>query len=252
MKIPTRQRNSDQNILRYIQQQLTRQDSQHIPEHATNLALQAFFGFSQVIHAFLELAFDATVPKFLGLLEHIFLVDGTTGRRRVGIREPHKKFVEVASSAFAGKISVVCGCSKANSLRGPSKGVANGVCQALKVVRVEVHLVADNVVVGWASRALQTAMSLEEKVVFIDSSDTTVNDCARFGVPVMICTGGFRGIEPGVVPLATNNHRQFWAIRTLRRIKFPEGCSNLGNFVVNDNGELTLNRRRIRRSTEKN
>ena len=93
-------------------------------------------------------------------------------------------------------------------------------------------------------------MSLEEKVVLVDSSDTTVNDRAWFGVPVMICTGGFRGIKPGVMPLATNDDGQLWAIGPLRRIKFPEGCPNLGYFVLDDNGELTLHRRFIKRSTE--
>ncbi len=93
-------------------------------------------------------------------------------------------------------------------------------------------------------------MSLEEKVVLVNGSDAAVNDRARFGVPIMICTGGFRGIKPGVMSLATNNDGQPWAIRTLGRIKLPEGCPNLGNFVVDDNGELTLNRRRISRSTE--
>jgi hypothetical protein len=205
---------------------------------------------SQVKHAFLEFTFDTTVPKFIGLFEHVFLIDGTTGGSRIGIREPHKKLVEVTPSTFAGKISVVCGSSKADSLRGPSKGVANGICQALKVVRVQVHLIADNVVVSWASRALQTAMSLEEKVVLIDSSDTAVNDRARFGIPVMICAGGFRWIKPGVMPLATNDDGQLWAVRTLRRIKLPEGCPNFGNFVLDDNGELTLNRHRIRWSAE--
>ena len=205
-----------------------------------------FLGYSQVIHGFLEFAFDATVPKFLGLFEHVFLIYGTTGRRRIGIGEPHKKFVEVAPPTLASKISVVCGSSKADSLRGPSKGVANGICQALKVVRIQVHLVADNIVVSWASRALQAAMSLEEKVILIDSSDTAVNDRARFRIPIMICAGWFRGIKPGVMSLATNDDGQLWTIRTLGRIKLPEGCPNLGNFVVDDNGELTLNRYRIR------
>jgi hypothetical protein len=79
--------------------------------HVKNLRLQVFLGLSQVIHAFLEFAFDATVPKFLGLLEHVFLINGTTGGRRIGIREPHKKLVKVAPSTLAGKISVVCGSS---------------------------------------------------------------------------------------------------------------------------------------------
>ena len=158
--------------------------------------------------------------------------------------------MEVASPTLAGKISVVCGSSKADSLRGPSKGVANGICQALKVVRIQVHLVAKNVVVSWASRALQTAVSLEKKVILIDSSDTAVNDRARFRIPIVICAVGFRGIKPGVMSLATNDDGQLWTIRTLGRIKLPEGCPNLGNFVLDDNGELTLNRCRIRRGAE--
>jgi hypothetical protein len=94
-------------------------------------------------------------------------------------------------------------------------------------------------------------MSLEEKVVLIDSSDTAVNDRARFRIPVMICAGRFCGIKPGVMSLATNDDGQLWTIRTLGRIKLPEGCPNLGNFVLDDNGELTLNRCRIKRCANK-
>ena len=70
--------------------------------HTTTVDSALRVNASQVIHAFLELAFDATVPKFLGLLEHVFLIDGTTGRRGIGIGEPHKKLVEVAAPALAG------------------------------------------------------------------------------------------------------------------------------------------------------
>ena len=92
-------------------------------------------------------------------------------------------------------------------------------------------------------------MSLEEKVVLVNGSDTAVNDRARFGVPIMVCADGFRGIKPGVMSLATNDDGQLRAIRTLGRIELPEGCPYLGNFIVDDNGELTLNRRRIRWTT---
>ncbi len=92
-------------------------------------------------------------------------------------------------------------------------------------------------------------MSLQEKVVLVNSCDTTVNDRAWSGIPVMICTGGFCGIKPGMVSLATNDDGQLGAIRTLSRVKLPEGCPNLGNFVIDDNRELTLNERHIRRNT---
>jgi len=94
--------------------------------------------------------------------------------------------MEVASPAFAGEISIIRGGCQADSLRSPSKGVADGVRQAMKVVRIHVHLITDDVVMGWASRPLQAAMGLEEKVVFVDSSDTAIDNCTWFWISVVV------------------------------------------------------------------
>lgn len=130
--------------------------------------------------------------------------------------------MEVASPAFAGEISIVRGGCQADSLRGPSKGIADGVRQALKVIRIHVHLITDDVVMGWASRPLQATMGLEEKVVLVDSSDTAIDNCTRFWISVVVCIYGFCGIKSGMVPLATNNNRQLGTIKALGSVKLLE------------------------------
>lgn len=93
---------------------------------------------------------------------------------------------------------------------------------------------------GWAGRSLQSAMSLEEEVVFIDGGDTTIDYCTRLWISVVICVGGFRGVESGMVPLATNNNTELGAILTLGGVKLPKRRSNFWNFVPNDDRKLAL------------
>jgi hypothetical protein len=114
--------------------------------------------------------------------------------------------VKVASSAFAGEIGVVRGGCEANSLRGSCKGIADRVRQTLEVVRVHDHLITDNVVMSWTGRSLQSTMSLEEEIVLIDSGDPTIDNCTRLWISVVIRVGGLRGVESGMMPLATNNN----------------------------------------------
>jgi hypothetical protein len=150
--------------------------------------------------------------------------------------------VKVASSAFAGEIGVVRGGCEANSLRGSCKGIADCVRQTLEVVRKHVQLITDNVVMSWAGRSLQSTMSLEEEIVLIDGGDTTIDNCTRLWISVVICVGGLRGVESGMMPLATNNNSQLGAILTLDGVKLLERRSNLWNFVINDDSELALRR----------
>jgi len=91
-------------------------------------------------------------------------------------------------------------------------------------------------------------MSLKEEVVLIDGSDTTIDDCTRLWISIVICVGGLRGVESGMMPLATNNNTQLGAILTLGGVKLSERRSNFWNFVVNDDRELALKRGYIRRS----
>ncbi len=148
--------------------------------------------------------------------------------------------MKVASSAFAGEIGVVRGGCEAHSLRGPCEGIADCVRQTLEVIRIHVHLITDNVVMSWAGRPLQSTMGLEEEVVLIDGGDTTIDNCTRLRISVVICVGGLRGVESGMMPLATNNDTQLGAVLTLGGVKLPERRSNFWNFVINDDRELAL------------
>ncbi len=120
--------------------------------------------------------------------------------------------MKVASSPFAGKIGVVRGGCEADSLRGPCKGVADCVRQTLEVVRIHVHLVTDNVVMGWAGGSLQSTMSLEEEVIIVDGGYTTIDNCTRLWISVVICVGGLCRVESCMMPLATNDNSQLGAI----------------------------------------
>jgi hypothetical protein len=156
--------------------------------------------------------------------------------------------VKVASPAFAGEIGIVCGGCEADSLRGPSKGVADRVRQALEVIRTHVHLITDDVVMSWASSSLQSTMSLEEEVILIDGGDTTINNCTRFWISIVISIGDLCWVESCMVPLATNNNGQLRAILTLGGVKLLERRSNFRNFVIDNDGELALNGGYIRLS----
>ena len=93
---------------------------------------------------------------------------------------------------------------------------------------------------SWAGRSLQPTMSLEEEVVLVDGGDTTIDNCTRLWISVVICVGGLRGVESGMMPLATNNNSQLGAILTLGGIKLPERRSNFWDLVINDDRELAL------------
>jgi hypothetical protein len=94
---------------------------------------------------------------------------------------------------------------------------------------------------SWASRSLQSTMSLEKKVKLIDGGNTTIDNCTRLWIPVVICIGGLCGVESRMMSLATNNNGQLGAILSLCGVKFFERCTNFRNFVINDDGELALN-----------
>lgn len=149
--------------------------------------------------------------------------------------------MEVASTTFAGEIGVVRGGCKADSLRGPCKGIADRVRQALEVIRIHVQLITDDVVMSWASSSLQSTMSLEKEVKLIDGGYTTIDDCTRLWISVVVSIGGLCWVESCMVPLATNDNSQLWAILTLGGVKLLERRSNFWNFVINDDRELALN-----------
>jgi hypothetical protein len=65
-------------------------------------------------------------------------------------------------------------------------------------------------------------MGLEEKVVFVDSSDTAIDNCTRFWISVVVCVYGLCGIKSSMVPLATNNNCQLGTIKALGRVKLLE------------------------------
>lgn len=142
--------------------------------------------------------------------------------------------MEVASPTFAGEIGVVRGGCEADSLRGPCKRVADRVRQALEVIRIHVQLITDDVVMSWACSSLQPTMSLEKEVKLIDGGYTTIDNCTRPWISVVISIGGFCWVEPCMVPLATNNNSQLGAILTLGSVKFLEGRSNFRDLVIND------------------
>ncbi len=204
------------------------------------------YSILQVEHTFLQLALHTTVPQSLRLFEYVLLGCGTASCCSGNLGEAHEKLVEVASPAFAGEISIVRGGRQADSLRSPSKGVADGVRQVVKVIRIHAHLITDDVVMGWASRSLQAAMGLEEKVVFVDSGDTAIDNCTRFWISVVVSIYGLCGVKSSMVPLATNNHRQLGTIRALGSVKLLERSPDLGNFFFDDNRELALDGGHIR------
>jgi hypothetical protein len=91
-------------------------------------------------------------------------------------------------------------------------------------------------------------MSLEEKVVFVNGGNTPIDNCSRFGIPVVISMGSLCGIKSRVVSLSTDDNSQFGAILALGGVKLPERCSDFGDFILNDSGELALKGVHVRRS----
>lgn len=69
-----------------------------------------------------------------------------------------KKLVKVASSPLARNVGVVCGRYKANSFRSTGEHVADSVGEELDFVGTKLNIVVDEIVMGWASGALETTM----------------------------------------------------------------------------------------------
>lgn len=69
-----------------------------------------------------------------------------------------EKLPQVASPTLARHISVICGRYKAYGLCSARKHVAQGIREALKIVRSEANFIVNDVVVGRLRCTLQTAV----------------------------------------------------------------------------------------------
>lgn len=66
--------------------------------------------------------------------------------------------MEIATAALAGQVGVVRRRHQAHGLCRAREHEADGVGQVLELVSLEANVVMDNVVMGGAGRALQSAM----------------------------------------------------------------------------------------------
>lgn len=140
-------------------------------------------------------------PIFLGILEHLFL--GTLGLSLAFVR--NEVGAEVASSALAGQIGIICGWHQADCLCRANVLVAEMVGALLHHVSIEVILVVDDDVVGRSNLSLEAGMCLKVEVEQERRRETSVLDCAWKGVAVVRFLLGRRRVESAVVSLPTDD-----------------------------------------------
>lgn len=73
-----------------------------------------------------------------------------------------KKLVKVTSSPLARNVGVVCGRYKTDSFRSTGEHVADSVGEELDLVGTKLNIVMDEIVMRWASGALETTMGYVE------------------------------------------------------------------------------------------
>lgn len=99
---------------------------------------------------------------------------------------------EIASSAGAEKVRIVCGRAKTDSLGGAAKEMAHVVGQIFEGISCIVmgrfsmsaseNLVENDDIMAWTSSSLEARMRLDKEIPEPDFCHATINDCARIAV----------------------------------------------------------------------
>lgn len=122
-------------------------------------------------------------PRFLSLLQHLFLIVAVFLPLVVILR--NKVSAEVAPSTFASQVGVVGRWHQTDRLCSTNVLIAELVCTLLHHVGIEVILVVDDDVVGRPSVPLKAGMRLEVEVKQERGREASVLDCAGKGVSVI-------------------------------------------------------------------
>lgn len=120
---------------------------------------------------------------------------------------------------------------------GASVQVAEVVGQALQIVRGEIIVILQDLVVGRPRSAQEARMALDIKVELKGVDDHGVDASARLAVAAAIGALGVHGEEPGMVALLDDHIGDFWVVVGLQAVA---SCTDTGNLGFQHGRELAL------------
>lgn len=122
-----------------------RKATDHIVQEERELKKNEHEDVSDIEHRFLHRRTNTVSPLLQGILENLFFPRATSASRRLGrIQE----VVQVAATPLTRQVAVVRGRGEADRFRRPSVEIRNVVREDLNVVRFQVVIVVNGVIVG--------------------------------------------------------------------------------------------------------